>query len=266
MSTSLFNKLLSSNAWLYFAVQEFVQLARLRKNVRNNTAFGSEGSTRKSMLSQYNQNDTREYDETACPAYFEGRIMTMSNEDIRQEFLKYVFEEVDKLKVKNPVPLILEVGCGSCINLAALKTEYGDAFPIAGMDTSRQRMEVAKNHYKEDLEGVELIQGDITQGLADYKDEAFDMVFSMHCLELLSHGCENAVREMFRLAKSKIVLIEPVFDFAKPAQRLKLINDNHNHVLLKIVKDLGYTLSRLEALDIQSPPLRPSSIIVIDKE
>ncbi len=70
---------------------------------------------------------------------------------------------------------------------------------------------------------------------------------------------------MYRLAAHKVVMIEPVFEFGVPAQQLKLINSDHNRILLKSIKELGYTLSRSEPLDIQGQPLNQSDVLVIDK-
>ncbi len=69
---------------------------------------------------------------------------------------------------------------------------------------------------------------------------------------------------MHRLARRKVVMIEPVYEFGNRAQRMYLINADHNRILLKSVRELGYEISRLEPLDIQSNPLNQSTLLVLE--
>lgn len=196
---------------------------------------------------------------------YKGKIVWMSSAIIRDNYLKYLFKEVGTL-LSNKKPIkILEVGCGNGINLVNLKERYGKKIKLYGIDISNERIIIGKKYFGDKLKGVKLFQKSITED-TNWKDNNFDLVFSMHTLEQIPHNCSVALKEIYRLAKKKIILIEPVFENGNPAQKLYLINSDINRILLKSIRDLHYKIQKKFSLDIQSSGgFNQSSLIVIKK-
>lgn len=211
----------------------------------------------KSIYERYDDREQRDYESRSRLAYYRGQLREMSFRDIRARYLEYLCEEL------KPPLRILEVGCGNCINLMELRRRYSSAVELHGLDVSAQRITVARKHYGDALDGVEFTVGSITER-TPWPDRHFDVVYSMFCLEQIAYETRSAVAEMMRLARSKVVMIEPVYELAGIAQRLYLYNADHTRILLKSIRDLGVVPARLESLDISDNPVNQSSIVVLD--
>lgn len=242
------------------------QLKQLLANVDRRQPSTKTMTDSKDVYESYDDRDQRDY-ETRSRICVEGnRIRRLTFKDIRDRYLAYICGEVDRLlAVRRPIR-VLEAGCGNCINLVSLKERYGeDDVDLCGVDISPRRLVVARQHFQGKLDGVELLARSIAERIDDWPDGHFDLVFSVHCLEQIAYKCEDALREIHRLVNDTIALIEPVFELGNPAQRLYLINADHNRVLLKTIRELGYEITRLEPLEVQSNPLNPSTFVVVRK-
>ncbi len=211
----------------------------------------------------YDDREQREHATAEDVCAFRNRIVRMPVRQMRDEYLKYLFAEIDPiLDARRPLR-ILEVGSGNGINLVALQQRYGGRVHLHGLDTSPRRIEVARNYYAAALRNVDFRVASITEPIP-WPDRSFDLVFSMHCLEQIAYHSSQAVEQMYRLAGQKVVMMEPVYEFGNRAQRMYLVNADHNRILLKSIQQLGYDIARLEPLDIQSNPLNQSTLIVLN--
>ena len=229
-------------------------------------------STRTSIDSreEYDLLDNREqvaYETGSRTVMVNGVFQKMPVKESRQIYLSHLYNYLDQvIEDSSGRPIrVLEVGCGNCINVINLIEKYGDALEITGMDISDERIKVAKAHYGEMLDGVEFSVASITEGL-DYRDNVFDVVFSMHCLEQIAYETRDAVREMYRLASKFVVMIEPVFENGNAVQRLYLISVDYCRILLKCVEQLGYKTVENRSLEVQVSPSNQSTLLVLEKE
>lgn len=218
----------------------------------------------KEIYDKYDDREQRDYEGRSTTCVYNNKVVKKPIKEIRWHYLDYLFSEIKPLISESRPIKILEVGCGNCINLVSLKRELGKAVELYGIDISEERLNVARNYFTEALEGIKLYPCSITQ-TTPWRDSFFDVVFTMHCLEQIPYKSEIALREMYRLANKVLVMIEPVFELGNPAQRLYLINADRNRILLRTLRHLGYQITRLEPLNIQSNPVNQSSIIVVKK-
>jgi len=243
------------------------QMKKVFFNKLKNSEFWMETEEdSKNEYEKYNEREQVGYEFESDLCIYKGKISWMKEKEIRDNYLKYLFKEIEYLVSEKNRIRILEVGCGNCINLVNLKNKFGDKIELFGIDISNQRIEVAKKYFSQKLEGIELYEQSITKKCEKWEDNYFDVVFSMHCLEQISYNCSLALQEMYRLTKKKLIMIEPVFENGNQVQKLYLICVDHNRILIKTIRDLGYKITRNEALDIQSGGgLNQSSIVVIEK-
>jgi ubiquinone/menaquinone biosynthesis C-methylase UbiE len=245
-----------------------LKFAKLKKkflrNLYSDSGFVKTTEDSKDIYEKYDDREQRDYVSRSRHCVYNGKVKKLPFKIIREKYLNYLYEELASVNPGRRPLRILEVGCGNCINLVNLSQRFKKEVELYGIDISTRRLEVARKFFKEDLAGVNLFEAARTQK-TNWDNGYFAVVFSMHCLEQIAHETMAAVKEMYRLADRKLVMIEPVFELGNPAQKLYLYNSDHCRILLKTIHALGYKIARLEPLNIQSNPVNQSSIVVIEK-
>ena len=194
-----------------------------------------------------------------------SEVVTMTFAEARKERLKYLFESVDEL-IKNGDTKkirILEVGCGNLMNAVLTKEKYGDSVEYHGIDISPNRIRIGLEHFPE-LEKENYSASSITEKTS-FEDGEFDIVFSMHCLEQISYETKAALKEMYRICKKRIVMVEPVYENGSFLQRTYLLALDITRILMKSIKELGYEVIDNRVCDVQSNLYNQSSIVVVRK-
>ncbi len=214
----------------------------------------------------YNNYDAREIDEEKKDARFNYKndIIIKTHEYRRLQHLQYLYEQIDMLLEKKDVVRVLEIGCGNLINAHHVKEKYHDRVEFQGVDIAEQRIKIGLERFK-DLCADDFRVVSITEK-TDFEDNQFDIVFSMHCLEQISYETSNAIREMYRICRHRICMIEPVYENGNFVQRLYLITADHTKILLRTIRNLGLKIVRNEVCDLQTNLYNQSSIIIIEKE
>jgi len=234
--------------------------------LKNNESWLKTEEDSKNMYDEYDEREQIDYESGSGLCIYRGKLSWIREKEIRGHYLKYLIEEIECLVSEKNKIKILEVGCGNCINLVNLKDRFGDQLQLFGIDISNKRIEVAKKYFSKKLDDIEIYQHSIIKRYDRWNDNFFDVVFSMHCLEQISYNCLPALEQMYRLTKKKLIMIEPVFENGNQVQKLYLICADHNRILIKTTRGLGYKITRNEALNIQSSGgLNQSSIVVIEK-
>jgi SAM-dependent methyltransferase len=185
--------------------------------------------------------------------------------EINQRYLEPIAREIEGLLRENDAISVLEVGCGNCINLVQLKKRFGPRVQLSGFDISSGRLAVAKKFFGDQLADVSLWEESITEPAPKREIAKYDLVFSMHCLEQIPFAVSQAVEGLWKRARRRVVMVEPVWEFARPVQKLKLVRSDYVRTLLPTVKHLGYKIERSEPLGFESSQKNQSSVIVLSK-
>jgi SAM-dependent methyltransferase len=205
------------------------------------------------------------YEKSSSICVLNGRIQKLSHKESRALYCDYIFEEIDRLLSGREHISVLEVGCGNCINLDLIRKRYGKRVELHGLDFSGNRISAAHSYFRDALNDISFSVQSITDPVPDSESGRYDLVFSMHCLEQIPFAVIPAIEGMYKRAKSTVVFIEPVFEFARPSQKLFLIYSDFNRTLLSSIHYLGYKTTRCEPLKIESSLGNQSSIIVVQK-
>lgn len=252
--------------FIYYAYR-MRQLKKVFFNqLKNSESWLKTEEDSKNTYDEYNEREQIGYEFGSDLCIYKHKLSWLKEKEIRGHYLKYLFEEIECLVSEKNKIKILEVGCGNCINLVNLKDRFRDKLQLFGIDTSNKRIEVAKKFFSEKLDGIEIYQHSVIKRCDKWNDNFFDVVFSMHCLEQIPYNCVPALQQMYRLTEKKLIMIEPIFENGNQVQKLYLICTDHNRILIKTIRDLGYKIIRNEVLNIQSSGgLNQSSIVVIEK-
>jgi ubiquinone/menaquinone biosynthesis C-methylase UbiE len=252
-------------ARLYDAYLYWTQVRRLLYFVGTGRNFFKTPETSVNIYQSKGAYEHRDYIAGTTQAVLNGQIHRMSHREARERYCAYLFEEIDRILPPAGKLRILEVGCGNCINLVLLKQRYGERIDLTGHDISERRIAVAKEFFGAELDAIAFAVKSATELVPVEEESQFDLVFSMHCLEQIPFGVLSAVQGMYARARSRVVMIEPVFDFARPTQKLFLIYSDYTRTLLPTVRYLGYKILRAQPLNIESSLKNQSSIIVVEK-
>lgn len=250
---------------LYERYQYWTQVRRLLSYVKSDYNFFKSPVTSRDIYEARDDYEHKAYASGSTLCFINGKIQRLSHAAARDLYISYIYDEIDSLLARTPKLRILEVGCGNCINLVLLKRRYKDRVDLVGHDISGRRIEVAREHFKSKLDEVEFSVCSATDPVPENEQNSFDLVFSMHCLEQIPFAIREAVQGMHQRARHKIVMIEPVFEFARPSQKLFLIYSDFVRTLLPTIHYLGYRIERAEPLPIESSLKNQSSLIIISK-
>ncbi len=160
---------------------------------------------------------------------------------------------------------ILEVGVGEATTLANLLLYFSDIPKyVYGFDISWSRIKYGLYYLsKLGLTKVQLATGDIFA--CPFRDNSIDIVYTSHSIEPNGGKEKEALRELFRITKYYLVLLEPSFDFADEEGRTRMLKNGYVTNLYKIAKELGYNIIEHRLFDVSSNRLNPTGLIVIKK-
>lgn len=101
---------------------------------------------------------------------------------------------------------ILEIGCNVGRNLNELFcTGFNN---LSGIEISKNAIEMMKEAYPEMAGRIEVYNDSVESLIQDFKDNSFDLVFTMAVLEHIHTDSEFIFSEMVRITKKTLVTVE----------------------------------------------------------
>lgn len=160
---------------------------------------------------------------------------------------------------------LLEVGCGECMTMCGvLRNLPGAAQRAFGFDISWSRVDEGRRWLGEWSQTANLFVGNLFK--IPLADNSIDVVYSSHSLEPNGGREEEAIRECLRVARKHLVLVEPIFELAGEAQRLRMAEHGYIRGLYDAACKTGAYIRDYRLLDFSLNPMNPSGIIVLDKQ
>ncbi len=181
------------------------------------------------------------YWEDEAKASEENRILAQVGTEPRfvsqLAFLKYRRTYLAKFIAQSGARSILEVGAGELTTLLAIVDLLGEQVEsITALDLSAKRLEVGRQH--DTLGRIDhLISGSASH--LPFADNAFDLIFTHHCLEQAPSLVTPALREFARVARQQIILAEPAYGLAPPLQRKRIRKVGYARGISTAAKRLG---------------------------
>src|SRR5438105_1473351 len=116
---------------------------------------------------------------------------------------------------------VLEIGCQSGPNLRALARVWPD-IQLQGLDVNRSALAAGRRLAAEaGLTTVSLHEGVVPESLIGWSTRSVDVALSVYCLAYIGpNEIVTAVRQLLRIARKGIVLIEPMATAQEPAEEL----------------------------------------------
>ncbi len=96
--------------------------------------------------------------------------------------------------------------------------------------------------------------------------DSVDVVLTIHAVEP-NHGREDVIlRELLRVARRHLVMIEPSFEHASAEGRARMERLGYVRALPAALERLGYPARLVEPWPLNANPLNPAALIVVDKQ
>lgn len=161
---------------------------------------------------------------------------------------------------------ILEAGVGEASTLAVVLTALGlDPEAAYGFDLSWSRVAMARNWLdSQSLPGVTLCTGSLLE--MPFADQSVDVVYTAHAIEPNGGREEPILRELYRVARRWLVLLEPCYEMADEPARERMNSHGYCRELAQICRHLGYEVVKHELFEPVINPLNPAAVTVIRKQ
>jgi len=160
---------------------------------------------------------------------------------------------------------ILEAGLGEATTLSGVLKNIGsNSLNAYGFDLSWSRIACARKWLQsQDISGVSLCTGSLLH--IPFADNSIDIVYTSHSIEPNGGKEEPILRELYRVARNFLILLEPSYELGNETTRKR--NESHGYCknLNRISESLGYKVTEHKLLPVPFNPLNPTAITVIRK-
>lgn len=159
---------------------------------------------------------------------------------------------------------VLEVGVGEATTLAGvLKSLNQFNLNAFGFDVSWSRIKVAQDWVVENSVDARLFVGDLFS--IPLADNSVDIIYTSHSLEPNGGRESAAIKELLRVARKAVVLVEPLYELASANAQKRMEEHGYVRNLKSTSEKLGANVVDYGLLDICANPLNPSGTVVLIK-
>ena len=159
---------------------------------------------------------------------------------------------------------ILEVGVGEATTLAGVMNAItAQGISAYGLDLSWSRISIAQRWIDERSVKARLFVGDLFS--IPLGDSSIDVVYTSHSLEPNGGKEKMAIKELLRIARKAIVLVEPIYELATREAQQRMREHGYVRALKATAEALGANVKDYRLLDACANPLNPSGVIILVK-
>jgi ubiquinone/menaquinone biosynthesis C-methylase UbiE/uncharacterized protein YbaR (Trm112 family) len=161
---------------------------------------------------------------------------------------------------------LLEVGVGEATTLINLIPKLKISFDnFYGFDLSWSRIKYAQKYAKDKQPNKNIFLSTGNLFCSPYADNSIDIVYTSHSIEPNGGRELDALKEIYRIAKNYVVLLEPCFELANEAAQNRMLSNGYVTNLYDTAKQLGYEILEYRLWDLASNPLNPTGLMIIRK-
>ncbi len=232
------------------------QLKKLYEQGKNISEF-----LRNEMSLSYN---TQEIIEVSYDLQTGSYIEAMKNDKVVKHKREYSKEIADRIRSLCSPKSVMEAGVGEATTMSGVLENLGDGLDSYGFDLSWSRVLYAKKWlHSKGFNKTVLCLGDLFH--IPFRDNSIDVVYTSHSIEPNGGNEEPILRELYRVTKKFLILLEPGYEFAGDEAKRRMESHGYCKNLDKHIKSLGYEMLEHKLFPYTANPLNPTAITIIRK-
>lgn len=232
------------------------QLKELYEKGQNISAF-----LRKEMGSSQN---SREIIEIAYDLQTGSYVSAMENKDMAKHKDEYTNEIVNIILSLCEPTSILEAGVGEGTTFSGVLKHLGRSINSYGFDLSWSRAAHAKRWlYDNGINPSVLCTGDLFD--IPFADNSIDVVYTSHSIEPNGGSEEPILRELYRVARKFVILLEPGYELANDEAKQRMELHGYCKNLEGTSHSLGYDVLDHRIFPYSATQLNPTALTIIRK-
>jgi ubiquinone/menaquinone biosynthesis C-methylase UbiE/uncharacterized protein YbaR (Trm112 family) len=164
------------------------------------------------------------------------------------------------------VDSIIEIGVGEATKLnIVIDNLKKKPSHILGLDISWSRLKFAMAFSKDfNHLDIKLFTANLFE--IPLLNSSVDIVYTCHSIEPNGGKEEEALKELYRITKKYLILLEPSYEFASPEARERMQKHGYVKNLSFVAKKLGYKIIEHRLFEYSSNQLNPTGLLIIEKD
>ncbi len=159
---------------------------------------------------------------------------------------------------------ILEAGVGEATTLSGVSRSLGKGVKTYGFDLSWSRVAYARQWLNsQGIVDSVLCAGDLFH--IPFLENSVDVVYTSHSIEPNGGSEEPILKELFRVARNYVVLLEPGYELASTEAKQRMDSHGYCKNLKAVAVNLGYEVLEHSLFPFVANPLNPTAITIIRK-
>jgi ubiquinone/menaquinone biosynthesis C-methylase UbiE/uncharacterized protein YbaR (Trm112 family) len=210
------------------------------------------------------ERNTSEIIETAYELQTGSYIAAMDDPARSKHQKEYTAEIARTIRSLCDPRSILEAGVGEATTLSGVLAHLGVAVNSYGFDLSWSRIAFAKRWLRrQGIADTTLCTGDLFH--LPFADQSIDVVYTSHSIEPNGGNEEPILRELYRVAREFLILLEPGYELANDEAQRRMETHGYCRNLPGIAASLGYNVLEHRLFPFTANPLNPTALTVIRK-
>lgn len=227
----------------------------------NNTKENDINSILYSYDYQAGEYTKKYFDETIVKDLYilDGESVSMTCKEFTELWCKYIAQEINELNPKS----VLEVGAGEATSLCDIVLNANEGIQFSALELSLSRLLYAQKFADIKKVNIDFVMGDMFS--LPYEDNAFDVVLIIHCLESNTGREKEALKELLRVARKYVVMLEPSYDMGNEETKKRIKELCYIDNLKKSMEELNLNVVKHELFRITTYN-NNTAITIIEKE
>jgi ubiquinone/menaquinone biosynthesis C-methylase UbiE/uncharacterized protein YbaR (Trm112 family) len=173
----------------------------------------------------------------------------------------YTSELASLFRRLGPMSSALEAGVGEATTLSLLAGKLDKTITWRGFDVSWSRVRLGKDFAQKRGVTADLFCGDLFK--IPLEDGSVDVVYTSHSIEPNGGREREAIRELARVARKWVVLLEPAHELASPEAQARMEKHGYVRGLPQAIVDEGLELVEHRTFPVCANPLNPTGLYVV---
>ena len=195
-----------------------------------------------------------------------GSYISALDDPQYSDYMEKYTQEIAKTIISLVHPSsVLEAGVGEATTFSGVLKHLGVQVQSYGFDLSWSRVAFAKKWLEaKGYHDSVLCSGDLFH--IPFADNSIDVVYTSHSIEPNGGREEPILRELYRVARQYLILLEPGYELADQEARERMDRLGYCRNIRKIAVSNGYDVIAHEFFPVTSNRLNPTAMTIIRKK